>query len=76
MSRDSYGSQMQDMQADAALRRDYFDPRTAEVGDWVPYRDEDDDTDDRAWGDAQRDLAKRGLCLIDVGGGYRVGTDN
>ena len=75
MSRDIYGSQMADISADAALRRDYLDPATVEVGDRVPYRDESDDTDDRAWHDAVRTLARRGLCLVDDGSGLVVTAD-
>lgn len=58
--------------ADEALRTGYFDAETAQVGDTIPYRDEDDDTDDRAWHDAEGRLAQRGMYLEDVGGGYRV----
>jgi hypothetical protein len=72
MSRDSYGAQMQAARADRQLQEDYFDAATAAVGDRVPYRDESDDTDDRAWSDAESALRKRGLRLHDDGSGYVI----
>jgi len=68
----SYGTQMQQISADQALRDNYFDPATIELGDTVQYRDENDETDDRAWKDAERILMRRGFKLDDSGSGYVV----
>jgi hypothetical protein len=77
MRTDSYGAQMQQMRADKALRRKYFDPETLTEGERVPFRSDDDDTDDRAWNDAERRLSQRDLVLIDDGGdGYLCTTTN
>lgn len=72
MSNQSYGAQMQALTADAALIRDYFDPATIKIGDVIPYRDEADATDDRAWNDAMSKLRARGLDTTDNGDGYTV----
>jgi hypothetical protein len=68
----SCGAQMLQISADQALRDNYFDPATIELGDTVQYRDENDGTDDRAWNDAERILRRRGLKLDDSGSGYVV----
>ncbi len=72
MSNQSYGYRMQGSAADQAMRENYFDPDTAGLGGHVPYRDESDNTDDRAWNDAEATLAKRKLKLVDDGDGYVI----
>jgi hypothetical protein len=74
MSTQSYGSQMQAIRADEAIRRDYIDAATAKISDRMPYRDEGDDTDDRAWDDLTRALGRRGLKLHDDGSGYVIAS--
>lgn len=74
MSNQSYGSQMADIAADEAMEEVYGDPREWEAGDRIPYRDEEDGTDDRVWLDATELLSRRGLRLEDDGGGYVVTT--
>lgn len=72
MSRYSYGAQVQYLSAWEALVTNYFDPETAQAGDRVDYRVDDDDTDDQVWDEAERDLARRGFRLVDDGNGYVV----
>jgi hypothetical protein len=60
------------MTSHQALLDNYFDAKTIVLGDKVPYRDETDATDDRAWHDAERILRRRGLRLNDNGAGYVV----
>jgi hypothetical protein len=49
-----------------------FDPRTAKIGDRVPYLDEHEHQDAREAGDEQRILRDRSMCLLDDGSGYLV----
>ena len=77
MSNQSYGAQMQQIAADQEMRTKYFDIDAAAIGQRVPYRDDDDATDDRAWDDAESRLRQRGMKLHDDGSGYRiVGLDD
>lgn len=51
---------------------DRFDACTIAVGDRVDYLEIDEQPDARSWGDAERQLRERSLCLHDDGGGYVV----
>lgn len=74
MSNASYGAQVQQIAADQALRDNYFNTENCHLGQRVPYRNETDETDDRAWSDAEGRLRQRDMKLHDHGSGYVIAT--